>query len=75
MGLKTFLMKKMLKSKMPGVPDAEIDKMLEMIDKNPDFFKKIGAEVEQEMKTGKSQQSATMVVMKKYQDDIKKMMN
>jgi len=74
MSLKTFLMKKMIKSKMKGVPDEQVDKILEVIDKNPDFFKKIASEIEHETKSGKNQQAATMAVMRKYQGDIQKMM-
>jgi len=38
MSLKTFFLKKMLASKMKGVPQAEQDKIFEMIEKNPDLF-------------------------------------
>jgi hypothetical protein len=74
MGMKNFLMKKMLKNKMKDVPDAEIDKMVGMIEKNPEFFKKIGDEIEAEVKKGKDQTAATMLVMKKHQAEMQKMM-
>jgi len=74
MSLKTFLMKKMIKNKMKGVPDEQIDKMIGMIEKNPDFFKKIADEIEKEMKGGKSQEAATMEVMRKHQGEVQKMM-
>ena len=67
-------MKKMLKSKMKDVPDAEIDRMIELVEKNPELFKKIGDEVQAEMKKGKDQMAATMLVMKKYQSEVQKVM-
>lgn len=74
MGMKNFLMKKMLKSKMKDVPDAEIDRMITMVEKNPELFKKIGDEIQMEMKKGKDQMAATMLVMKKYQSEVQKVM-
>ncbi len=65
-------MKKMLRAKMKDVPEAQQDRMIEIIEKNPDLFQKIGAEVQQLMKHGKSQTSASMEVMRKYQDEIKR---
>jgi len=72
--MKTFLMKKMLKSKLKGVPEDQVDKMIAMIEKNPDFFQNIAKEVEQEVKKGKSQEAATMEVMRKHQGEVQKMM-
>lgn len=67
-------MKKMLASKLKGVPQAEQDKLFSMIEKNPDFFQKIGVEVQEEMKKGKDQMAATMEVMQRHQDELKKLM-
>lgn len=74
MSIKNFLMKKMLASKMKGVPQAEQDKLFAMIEKNPDFFQKIGLEVQEEMKKGKDQMSATMEVVKKHEVELKNLM-
>lgn len=74
MSIKNFLMKKMLASKMKGVPQAEQDKLFAMIEKNPDFFQKIGLEVQEEMKKGKDQMSATMEVVKKHEAELKNLM-
>lgn len=73
MSMKTFLMRKMLSSQMKGVPPAEQDKIFNMIEKNPDFFQKIALEVQEEMKKGKDQMTATMEVAKRYESDLKKM--
>lgn len=74
MGLKSMLMKKMLQSKMKDVPPEQQDKIFAMIEKNPDFFQKIALEVQEQIKQGKDQMTATMDVMSKYQDDLKGMM-
>ncbi len=74
MSMKTFLMRKMLASKMKGVPQAEQDKLFDMIEKNPDFFEKIGLEVQEEMKKGKDQMAATMEVVRRHESALKGLM-
>jgi hypothetical protein len=66
-----LLMKKMLKSQMKGVPEAEQQKMMDMVEQNPDLFMNIAKEVEAKMKEGKDQRAATMEVVQKYQADLK----
>ena len=68
---KDFLMRKMLKRQ--GASDAQIDQMLEIINKNPELFKKIGEEVEVRTKRGENQTQATMAVMKQYQNELRKL--
>jgi len=70
MSLKTFLMKKLLKSKMQGVLQDQQDKMIAAIEKNPQLFQKIAMEVQEKMKGGKDQMAATMEVMQKYQSEL-----
>lgn len=74
MSIKNFLMKKMLASKLQGVPQAEQDKIFAMIEKNPEFFQKIGLEIQEKMKNGRDQMSVTMEVMKKYETELKGLM-
>lgn len=68
--LKRFLMKKMLSSQLKGVPEDQQNKILDAIEKNPDFFKKVATEVQEKMKQGKDQMSATQEVMAKYQSKL-----
>lgn len=70
MSIKSFLLKKLMKSKLKHVPEAEQDKMFVLIEKNPDFFQKIALEVQEMVKSGKDQMSATMEVMQKYQTEL-----
>jgi len=60
---------------MKDIPEAEQEKMLNAIEKNPDFFQNIAAEVQAKMKEGKDQMAATMEVMQKHQEELKKIMN
>lgn len=71
MSIKDFFMKKMLASQMKGVPQADQDKVFAMLQKNPELFQKIALEVQEEVKKGKSQMSATMEIVKKYESDLK----
>jgi hypothetical protein len=56
---------------MQGVPQADQDKIFQMIEKKPELFQKIAEDVQVEMKNGKDQMSATMSVVKKYEDELK----
>lgn len=71
MGLKDFLMKKMLSTQMKGVPQAEQDKVFAMLEKDPALFQKIALEIQEETKRGMKQMEATMKVVKKYEVELK----
>ena len=74
MGLfKNFLLKQALKAKMKDVPEAEREKMLVLLEKNPEFFKKIGEEEQKRVKAGQSEMAATMVVMREHQAELQKL--
>ena len=53
------------------VPQAEQEKLLKMVEKNPDLFMKIAAEVQARMKEGKSEMDAAMEVMKSHEAELK----
>lgn len=69
-----FILKQMLKRQLKDVPQEQQDMIMNIVEKNPDFFMKIAKEVQNKMSTGMSQQQATMTVMKDYQEEIKGMM-
>lgn len=66
-----FLLKKMLR--MQGVPAEQIDMFITMMEKDPELFKKIAEEVQEKIKTGMDQQTAGIQVMKKYEQELKKL--
>ena len=67
-------MKKMMQSQMKEVPPDQQEKILSMVEKNPDLFQQIATEVQEKTKGGMDQMAATMEVMKKYQDQLKQLM-
>ena len=73
MSIKDFFLRKMLSSQMKGVPQAEQEKVFGMLEKNPELFKKIAMEVQEEVKKGKTQMAATMEVVKKYEAELKQL--
>lgn len=58
-----FLIRKMLRTQ--GVPPAQIDLLVAMMQKNPELFKKIAEEIQEKVKGGMNQMDAGMQVMKK----------
>jgi hypothetical protein len=64
-------MKKMLRTQ--GVPEAQIDMFITMIEKNPELFKTIASEIQEKVKGGMSQMDAGMEVMKKHEEELKKL--
>ena len=66
-----FLLKKMLRRQ--GVPEEQVEMFVKMIEKNPELFKTIGKEIEEKVKSGMGKQEAGLVVMKKYEAELKKL--
>lgn len=71
---KNFMLKQAMKAKMKDVPQAEQEKLLGIMEENPEFFKKIGEEVQKRVKSGQSEMAATMVVMREHQAELQKLM-
>ena len=71
---KNFMLRQALKSKMKGVPEAQQERIFGAMEKNPDFFKMIGEEIEAKKKAGKSEMEASMEVMRKHQTEFQKLL-
>jgi len=71
---KDFLLRQTMKVKMKDVPEAERERVLAMMEKDPELFKKINDEVKKKIKAGQSEMAATMVVMRQHQAEIQKLM-
>lgn len=69
-----FVMRKMLKSQMKGLPEAQQEMILSAFEKDPNLFKKIAEEIKQKTKNGQNEQFASMEVMMKYKSQIQKLM-
>lgn len=74
MGIKSFLMKQMLKSQLKGVPEAQQDMIISAVEKNPKLFEDIAREVQEKVKGGMEQQAATMQVMMAHQKELQDVM-
>ncbi len=71
---KNFVMKKLVEKQMKGVPQEQQDKIIGMMENNPELFQKIATEIQAKMKQGKSQMQASMEVMRMHQSEIQKAM-
>ena len=60
---------------MKGVPSEQVDQILEIVEKNPELFERIAKDIKAEVGNGKDQMTASMEVMKKYEEDLKKLNN
>lgn len=68
---KNFLLKKMLR--MQGVPEAQVDMFIKMMEKNPALFETIAKEIKAKVDGGMDQNSAGLEVMKKYESELRKL--
>ena len=59
---KDLLLKKMLKSQLKGMPEAQQDMIISAVEKNPKLFEDIAKEAQEKIKGGMNQQAATMPV-------------
>jgi hypothetical protein len=57
---------------MKGAPQSQVDMIVEIIDKNPELFEKIGKEIKELTDKGRDQMAASMEVMRKYQSELAK---
>ncbi len=70
MGVKDFLIKKLVKAKMKNLPQEQQDMIIALVSENPEFFKKIQAQIETKKKNGQNEQMAMMQVMRENQAEI-----
>lgn len=72
-----FILKKLIGSKLKaaGMNDEQIDQLLEVIQKNPEFFKKIQDQIEAKKKQGIGEQAAMMTVMRENQAELQKILS
>ncbi len=72
--IKDFLLKQVIKRQLKGVPEAEVDRIIALVEKNPELFKKIGDEIQAKVKAGRSQMAASMEVMRAHQSELQKVL-
>lgn len=72
--IKKFLMKQAMKSQLKNIPEAEQDMILDMVERNPDFFENLAHELQEGLKSGKDQQTVAMEIMQKHKDSLAKLL-
>ncbi len=70
MGIKDFLLRKMVKNQLKGIPEDQQNKILDAVEKNPKLFSDIAAEVQEKIKGGMGEQAAAMQVMMAHQKEL-----
>lgn len=74
MGIKDFFLRKALEHKLKDVPAEQRDQLMAAMEAHPEFFKKVGEEVQRRVKSGQSEMAATMVVMREHQAELQKIL-
>jgi hypothetical protein len=69
-----FMLKQVMRSKLKGVPEDEQKRIMQMVEANPDFFKKVADEIEKRKKSGQNEMQASMQVMREHQAELQKLM-
>ena len=68
-----FFTRALIKRQLKHLPEAEVDKLLSVIEKNPDYFQTMATEIKKKMDSGMSQEEAAKAVMSADADTVKKM--
>lgn len=69
-----FIMKKALSAQLKNLPKDQQEAIISAFERDPDFFKQMAKEIKAEVKKGKSEQTASMMVMMKHKDKLQKLM-
>lgn len=66
-----FIVKALLKKQLKGLPQDVQDKVIALIEKNPQLFMEIGTEVKKKMDAGMDQEKAVREVMESRGGELK----
>lgn len=72
--VKSMAMKAMLQKQLKGMPKEMQEKVLDAVEQNPDFFKKMADEIKQRVDNGEDKMMASQAVAMKYQQDLMQIM-
>ncbi len=67
-------MKQALKSQLKQVPKEQQEMILDMVERNPDFFENLAKEIQEGIKSGRDQQQVMLEVMTKHKDELGRIM-
>lgn len=74
MSIQSLLLNQYAKWKMRDMPKEDRERMVALVSKNPELFKKMGEEIERRKKGGESEMKANMEVMKKHRTELSVLM-
>jgi len=69
-----FLMKQLIKMKLKSLPEADREKVMGILEKDPEFFAKMAESVKQKMASGKDQMTAVMEIAQENKETLGKLM-
>lgn len=65
-----FILKALIKKQLKNVPEDQIDMIIAVVEKNPQFFKKIADEIQAKVKAGMNEQQAAQSVLEANKAEI-----
>jgi NADH dehydrogenase FAD-containing subunit len=72
--IKNFMMRKLAERQLKNAPPEQKELIMTLMEKNPELLEKISKEMQAEIKAGKTQMSAALKVMPKYQKELQAIM-
>ncbi len=69
-----FIVKSLLKKQLKGLPEDQVEMIINAMEKNPEFFQTLGEKIKSKVDGGMSQQDAAMQVMSEHGEELKKML-
>lgn len=73
--IKEFFIKQLIKRKLGAMPQEMQDRIAFAIERDPTFFEGVAKEIEAEVKRGKPQTAAAMMVMRKHQQKFRELLS
>ena len=62
-----------MKSQLKGVPEADQETLLDLVERNPEFFENLAKELQEGLKSGKDQQAMMAELIAKHGDELGKL--
>ncbi|XKT74238.1 MAG: hypothetical protein ACJKTH_02705 [Patescibacteria group bacterium UBA2163] len=72
--MKNMALRAMMAKQLKGMPKEMQDKMIAMVEKNPEFFEKMAKEIKARTDRGEDQMMAMQAVAKEHQAELQQMM-
>jgi len=66
-----FILKSLIKKQLKGIPDDQIDAIVDAIEKNPTFFQELAGRIKTLTDSGMSQEQAAQKIMAEQGDQLK----